>query len=545
MITTLVEKEIQKYICKNLNIPSISKLDKRSSDNYCIHNIEEAMNIILKNKEKKIRCVSDYDSDGINVSLELELLASEIGCLDFKIRFPKRMSEGYGLSNKIIDELISEENISLVILADNGITAIDGVRRLKESGIQVLIIDHHIRNDKGELPCADVIIDPHAIEGQADFIDYCASGLVYKLVQCMKKNNIEISENVYQQILIFAAIGTIGDVVSISEDNRLIVKSGLDLLTNRSVKKSKGVTFFLNKLFLMYRCTEVDVAFRIVPVLNAAGRLLDNGAEIVFQTLSLKSNFLDDNYVKQSVSSLIDENNKRKELVENFMPKVIMTINDVNAYPLVVYYPEIPEGIVGLIAGNLAEMYKTTCFVLTDSESTDILKGSARSYKECAHVKNLLDQVSSLLYKYGGHKGAAGLSLKKENLSLLISQMTKYIGEKPRITITPDIYIDISEVPVAVNLLEKYAPFGEGNPDPLFHITGYRLGTLEYIGKKMTGFKATHCGSNITEHINILSFNNVDDKLNEIILNEQNNSGIIGHLSKNILKNETSYNIIL
>lgn len=490
-----------------------------------IEKIDEAIKIIkaaIGNNEH-ITIVGDYDCDGICASAILKSAFSYLNA-DFSIRLPKRFSEGYGLSEKIVDEI----NDGLLITVDNGIAAIDAIKKAKSKGLKVIVTDHHLPVESCELPEADVIIDPNAILKSSSFQHYCGAGLAYKLV-C----ELIDDEKVKTKSLVFAAIATIADVVPLIGDNRNIVINGLKILNSDLSKISTGLYALLDVFDLSFSpIDEKTIGFKIGPAINAPGRMEDNGAEFALNVISYEGNILN---AKDYAKKLFVYNENRKALKDKsleLLKKNIEENNLKNEKPLIIYQKELHEGLVGLLAGSLAEEYKTPCFILTDSEDPAIIKGSARGYGE-AHIKNSLDSISDILENYGGHKSAAGLSLKKENFEEFKNKIQHMIlSEDTSDDILYDLEISEKDIPKVIKELSNFAPFGEGNPQVVFLVNDYqlipRMGKFyDFLGKNQSFLK-------LFSNCNAISFNCADKFIKDGYPKKMK---LIGTISQNYFKN--------
>lgn len=414
----------------------------------------------------KITVVGDYDADGITATSILSLMFNALG-VSVTTRLPHRFSEGYGLSEKIIDEISD----GLLITVDNGISAVAAIDKAKAKGLTVLVLDHHLAPEDGILPNADVIVDPNAIENTATFNSYCGAGLAYKLaVEMLGESHILIPK-----LLSLAAIGTVADVMPLVEDNRNIVREGLKAMTNNATCPA-GLSALLNESALEKYLTAKNIAFKIGPIANAPGRLYDDGAEKALKLLSFDGNSYNASLMATELSN---DNERRKSMVKEFLPQVEAAIAEDCLYgdaPMTIYVPNLPEGLVGIFAGRICEEYSTPTIILTDSEDPAILKGSARS---CGgvHLKNLLDAHADLLLKYGGHAEAAGLSIEKSKLLEFREAIQEGVAVEVSTdeAIAYDLEIDASQINETIEELEKYAPYGEGNPEPVFLIKNMDL----------------------------------------------------------------------
>lgn len=450
----------------------------------------------IKNEISKgtaISIIGDYDCDGITSSTILSLAFTEASGKEPFVRIPRRFSEGYGLSMKIIDEI----NEGLIVTVDNGIAAIEQVKEAKKKGLKVVVIDHHlpVKNEKGEvvLPDADVILDPHAIPGSS-FSDYCGAGLAYRVAKLLIPNNPLLTP-----LCALASIGTVADVMPLVGDNRNIVINGMAAVNSRNI--TTGLHLLLEELGIEW-VSEGDYGFKLGPVMNAAGRLLDDGPIDVVNVL--KTNFdptdmhnaiaLDD--LHEQVKTLVKNNERRRELVRSSMLEADELMKkEVLRRPIVLYNPNFSEGIIGIIAGQLAEQYQTPAIVFTDTKTEGILKGSGRTYGN-VHLKDLLDSVSQYLLGYGGHAGAAGLSVKYEDLydfKIALNGKLKDVDFGVDTEhLSYDLEIPLSDVASSLKELDKYAPFGEGNPQIRFKVTGFECSPVNGKFSKPMGPHMEH-----------------------------------------------------
>lgn len=423
-----------------------------------IKNIPEAVRFVRQymkeNPDKPVRCVGDYDTDG-QLATAIIVWGFKKEGKDIEARIPHRMSEGYGLSEKIIDEI----DDGLVITVDNGITAASAIKKAKDKGLSVIVTDHHLppRDEDGNmvLPMADIIVNPH-IEEESEFKDYCGAAIALAFVQEMFPE-----ANLYP-LVVLAAIATVADVMPLIGANRTLVKDGLV-----AINKSQNVPG-LNALILekqMSMITEGDFGFIFGPIFNAPGRLYDNGSKIVLDTLCSKASNPELYWLAKE---LVDTNEKRKAIVKESLEVAETIVTDEK--PIVIYHPSFMEGIIGILAGHLAEKYNTPCIVFTDASNGNF-KGSARSI-EGVHLKDTLDKIKDTMVGYGGHAGAAGLSVSPDKFEEFRQAFAKAIGKSKKKDDKKYYDLDITEndIPDMINEQKKYAPYGEGNPRPIFHL---------------------------------------------------------------------------
>lgn len=446
---------------------------------------------------EEITIVGDYDADGICASVIFYLAIAELGdASKVKVRLPKRFSEGYGLSEAIIDEI----DTGLLITVDNGIVAVDAVKKAKEKGLSVVLTDHHLLREDGVLPPADIIVNPSAI-GEADYLHYCGAGLAYKICELLP-----LSDSTKKKMLSLACIATVADIVPLTGDNRQIVKEGLKTLVDPS-GTTTGLKALLQVCKLGENLTEKDIGFKIGPCINAAGRMSDDGASFAFEVLSFIGN--EDKAYKLAVT-LNDINTERKTTKEMGLIEIEDFIEKNRLFdecPICVYKPGLHEGIVGIYAGNIAEKYCKPCIVLTDAEEEGVIKGSARTHGGI-HLKDLLDSVGHLLENHGGHAEAAGLSLKLSNLQVFREAINRVCPIPEEGSHFYDLAIEESQIEGCLHELSAYAPYGHAAPEVIFKISNFTplpQGSAVYrvIGNGHLKFKG--------EHANALWFYGADD----------------------------------
>lgn len=425
-----------------------------------IHNLKEAVaffkNYVAEHDNPIITIVGDYDVDGIDATTILYHAIFKYMGIPPKTRLPKRFSEGYGLSVKIIDEI----NSGLVITVDNGIAAAEAVRHAKDKGLAVIVTDHHMPpvDEYGQmiLPEPDILVDPYA-EDLSEYKGYCGAGLAYRFAQeLLPGKNLK-------KLLVFASIATVADVMPITGPNWLLVREGLKAINSRRVMP--GLDMVLEKQKMGNHIQEDDFGFQLGPIFNASGRLEDDGASKVLEVMKVTPNDYRKPRLPWKVDELISNNEKRKEIVK----KQLETIT-VNERPIVLYIPGIGEGIIGIIAGQLAEKYYCPAIVFTNTAS-GMLKGSGRTIPEI-HLKRTLDQIKGIMAGYGGHAGAAGLSIREADLEQFHEAFKKACGiipEKPK-DIYYDMELSLSMLSDVLAQQKEFAPYGAENPKPVFRI---------------------------------------------------------------------------
>lgn len=448
----------------------------KDTKKYRIDGLSQARDMIQTAIQEKrhIYIFGDYDVDGICCGAVMTVGLRALGYEDHvTVRLPKRFSEGYGVSEKAIDEF---EGNSLLITVDNGISAIEPIKKAKDKGMTVMVVDHHLpatdENGAPVYPDADLIIDPNAIEGSADFNGYCGAGLAYRIM-CQLIND----RKVLIRLLCLAAVATIADSVPLTYENRRIVRYGLHYMTDMGYATT-GLFALLSLCDCNEYVSETDIGFKIAPCLNAPGRLYDDGAKQSFLLMSFEGDLRE---AKLMAEKQLTDNEKRKELSDEWTKKINEQIQKEHLEadnPMTIYAPGVPEGIIGIIAGRIAEEWHTPCILLGDAEQAGILKGSARSSGD-VHLYNLLKHGEMYLLRFGGHAPAAGLSLKAENLNafrhvMQDTLMNLYPGfTREEMPTVYDMELDGRKRDQVLRVFEeviRYSPYGQGNPAPVIRL---------------------------------------------------------------------------
>ncbi len=442
---------------------------------------------ILKEKTEQlrpIRIVGDYDIDGVCSTYLLYLALSQVGAVvDYEI--PDRLKDGYGINESII-RAAAADGIDTILTCDNGIAAVEQIRLAKELGLTVLITDHHdIMKEDGKeiLPPADAVVNPKQEECQYPFPDICGGLVAYKLVQALYEE-FHVPMEKWLEMAEFAAIATVGDVMKLQDENRIIVKEGLKRIGQT---KSLGLLKLIERNDLdKDQITAYQIGFVIGPCLNAGGRL---------QTAKLALSLLlcrEEEEADQMALELKALNDQRKTMTKQGTSEAVEQVEALYREDkvLVVYLPECHESLAGIIAGRLREYFQKPAFVLTDGE--ECVKGSGRSI-ETYHMFDALVEVKELLLKFGGHPMAAGLSLPKEH----VDEFRKCLNEQARLTeedFIRKVWIDVPmpleyiDEPL-IEELELLEPFGQGNEKPLFAQKGLYIRSVRVLGKNRNAVK--------------------------------------------------------
>lgn len=522
------------------------KEGRNKSSDYHIGDLDSAVNMLYMFRNKPVRFIGDYDTDGMSACINWNLLCNELNISDMEWYIPDRELDGYGASPDIVEYLCNNISIhglpiietkepGLLVTADNGIAALEAMSRAKELGWKILILDHHlpVTDDNGEkkLPDADVIIDPHAVDCGADFKNYCGAGLVYKLAQYINGLNgtipgWNVSDEVMAKITGIAAIATIGDSVNFIEenngiysyDNYLIVKDGLYQLT-QNAGRTTGMYCLLLGINPKYETilTVDDIGFSISPVMNAVSRIEEFGSNKVIELFLQDDN--DFISAAEKAKHLVETNELRKKYTNDLVPVLINRIkenNMQNDFPLIVCGKpnEIHPGIIGLVAGKLQEEFNTSVIVFAPM-SDGTLKGSARAPKG-TNMKKLLDENKSLILKYGGHAPAAGVSIEAAKLDEFTKAMQQSAGEKPKdlyfkeydFEITPDMVED------ELKIMDEIGCFGNGFNIPVYRIA-YEANLTKGVYYQILGAEKKTLRL-LNNYANAINFKNIIPKFAEM-----------------------------
>ncbi|MEG1255969.1 single-stranded-DNA-specific exonuclease RecJ [Clostridium sp.] len=458
---------------------------KNLYDPYLMKDMDKAVSIMcdsIKNNEKII-IYGDYDADGVtSTAILYKAIKSCGGNVDYHI--PHRENEGYGMSISRI-ETIAEEGYDLIISCDNGISAIKEVERAKELGLKVIITDHHelpfeevngVR--KVIVPNSDALVNPKRLDCDYPFKLLCGAGIAYKfslaLYGAMNK-----STNDTRELLELAAIGTICDVVDLVDENRIIAKEGLKILSDTN---NKGIIALKNIIGIKDNVSCYNVGFNIGPCINATGRL--ETAQMSLELLLCK----DDRIANEIATKVFNLNKERQDLTTESVEAVCYDIENsslINDKVIVVYKENIHESIAGIVAGRVKEKYGRPAFVLTKGK--EMPKGSGRSIDEYNMFEEML-KCKDLLYKFGGHPMAAGLSIEEDNISKFRDMLNKNctLNDNDLATkIKVDSPIKLNYVDeVVVNEFEILEPFGKGNPGPVLGAIKVKVNGIRFLGSE-------------------------------------------------------------
>lgn len=486
------EAEMRKYLYGTLDDLYDPRLMK---------GMEQAAELIVRKlKEgKHVRIIGDYDIDGVcstyillqgfqraakELSQQCSLEAGRYSVekendaqIDYEI--PDRIKDGYGINESIIRQA-SADGVDTLVTCDNGIAALREISIAKQLGMTVVVTDHHEVpvDEYGQiLPPADAVVDPKQDGETYPFHEICGAVVAWKLIRVLYEK-LGIPESEWMDLLEFVAIATVGDVMKLQDENRLIVKYGLKKIGST---KNTGLRKLIEKNNLdIANLSAYHIGFVIGPCLNAGGRL--KSAKVALRMLLAE----DPERAGEMADELKELNDMRKDMTAKGEAEAIEQVEKqyMDDKVLVVFLPECHESLAGIIAGRLREHFHKPSFVLTRGETT--AKGSGRSIEQY-HMYQGLCKVSDLLVKFGGHPMAAGLSLEEKD----IDEFRRRLNADAELTeedFVPKIWIDVPMPFEYVNEkivqeLKDLEPFGQGNEKPLFAQKSLVIRNVRVLGK--------------------------------------------------------------
>ena len=442
---------------------------------------------LLQNKireNRKIRILGDYDIDGVqSVYILYSALSRLKAQVDYEI--PDRIADGYGVNERLIRQAASE-GIDTILTCDNGIAAYQEIVLAKELGLTVIITDHHeVPYEEGgdgnriyQIPPADAVVNPKQPDCPYPFKSLCGAAVAFKLIQVLYQD-LGISETEAFAYLENAAFATVGDVMDLQGENRILVKEGLKALNHT---KNYGIRALTARSKIPPGgINAYHIGFVLGPCLNASGRL--DTAKRALGMLLAENTYQAEEYA----GDLYDLNVSRKEMTEQgvLQARELVEQTDLkNDKVLVIYLPDCHESLAGIIAGRIREQYHRPVFVLTKSEEG--VKGSGRSIEQYSMYEEM-SKCKELFLKYGGHPMAAGLSLPEEHVDLFrqrLNELTTLTDNDLRGKVVIDVPMPLDyitrELIQEFNILE---PFGKANEKPLFADRNIQILSMRILGK--------------------------------------------------------------
>ena len=476
------EEEMRKYLYGTLD---------ELYDGSLMKDMGKAVKILTEKFKagKKIRIIGDYVIDGVCATYllltGLRRAAGNVNAedqsgmlIDYEI--PDRIKDGYGINESIIRQAAAD-GVDTIITCDNGISAWKEIALAKEFGMTVIVTDHHEvpvdENGNQNVPMADAVVNPKQADDTYPFPEICGAVVAYKLIRELYRA-AGIPEREWKELLEFAAIATVGDVMKLKDENRIIVKFGLRRM---AVTKNLGLRKLAEKCGLdITALSAYHIGFVIGPCLNAGGRL---------QTAKLALRLLlsqDEAEADRMAEELKALNDLRKDMTKQGEDEAIQQVEKLYADDkvLVVYLPECHESLAGIIAGRVRERFNKPAIVLTRGE--EMVKGSGRSIEQY-HMYQGLVKVADLLPKFGGHPMAAGLSIEEKD----IEEFRRRLNADAELTeedFIPKVWIDVP-MPLEyvseglVEELKQLEPYGQGNEKPLFAQKNLYIRNMRVLGK--------------------------------------------------------------
>lgn len=456
-------------------------------DPHLMKDMEKGVELIKEaiTRQEQIRIISDYDVDGIMSNYILYKALKRCNAkVDYRV--PDRIADGYGMNEGMVREAY-DAGVRVLLTCDNGISALLPIAYAKNLGMIVVVTDHHDvpfeydEDGKKEYiqSVADAVIDPKQPECKYPFKELCGAGVAYKFVQ-MLYEACEIGAVEAEEFIEFVAIATVCDVMSLIDENRTLVRRGLEEL-NRTGNYGLRALMKVNDLGAQ-KVKSYHLGFVLGPCINATGRL--ENARLALELL-LEENY--DQALKQA-ERLKELNNERKEMTQRGIDAAINQVETTTLAEdkvLVIYLPDTHESLAGIIAGRVRERFYRPTLILTDSED-GMLKGSGRSI-EGYHMYDALTECKDLLVKYGGHPMAAGFSIQAKDLEYFRHKLN-LLCDLTEDDLIPKLYIDVP-MPIdyihfdLIEQLELLEPFGKGNEKPVFAQKNLKIRSAKVLGR--------------------------------------------------------------
>ena len=443
-------------------------------DPFLLHDMEKAVQRILTAIEngQNILIYGDYDADGMTASSVMKSALDELGA-EVQVYLPNRFTDGYGPNLDVYKYFIQNEDIDLIITVDNGVAGHEAIAYAQSQNVDVIVTDHHSMPEV--LPEAFAIVHPEHPESNYPFKYLAGVGVAFKVATALL-------DYIPSDMLDLVAIGTIADMVSLTDENRILVSHGLKVLANTEraglmeLMRLSGTDF--------EKVNEETIGFQIAPRLNALGRLDDPNPAIELLTGW-------DEEVAAEIAQMIDEkNSERKVIVENIFNQALTMITD---EPIqILHHKDWHKGVLGIVAGRLLEQFHKPIIMLAEEEG--VLRGSARSI-ENFNIFEALNEHRELFMAFGGHKQAAGMTFALENVEAIKQVMLDFIqendidmSEKSSLEVQGSLQFDEISLET-IRSLEKLSPYGMDNPKPHFLLTDYQVEQARSMGKDNSHLK--------------------------------------------------------
>ena len=446
------------------------------SDPFLLKDMDKAAARITRavDNMEKIAVYGDYDADGVTSTAMLYSYLETRGA-DVIFYIPQREGEGYGMNMGAV-EYLKEQGVSLIVTVDNGISSVQEVARANELGIDVVITDHH--RPQEILPDAVAVVDAYRPDDTSPYKHFSGVGVAFKLLMALEDGAGDV-EDLLEAYSDLAAIGTIGDIVPLTGENRTLIRAGLERL---SQSDRPGVQALLENAGIAGKVlTSTNVAFTLVPRINATGRmgaperavrLLISGYEEEAEVLS--EEICADNEERRRVEAEIAEAAFADIEAKGYMKDRVVVVDGENWH----------HGVIGIVASRVTERCGKPCMIISRGETE--AKGSGRSIEGFSLFKAIC-ACGDLLIKFGGHPMAAGITLKPENIEAFRKRINRYAAEHfpqmPTQTVTLDCKLNPAALSVSMaQSLTQLEPFGNGNPQPVFGLFNMELSNVTPVG---------------------------------------------------------------
>lgn len=460
---------------------------------------------------EKIMIFGDYDVDGISASYTMYLFFQKfLGYKNISIQLPSRLEDGYGIKTYHLDQ-IKEKWVTLVITVDNGITAIAEAAYARSIGLDMVITDHHKPLD--EIPDAIAVINPQ-ISPDYPFKEICGASVAFKVISWLTTRLIsdpQKKQEIFNFFLPIVGIATVADCMPLVGENRLFVKTALELM-NRRRWIPESISWFLDYLNIKWPIDTFHIWFQIAPRLNAWGRMMTpyDSLYVLLHTGTKQLHFLE---------NLDKLNSERRKIQETAYKKALEQMDDQQKI-IFAASDEFHEWIIGIVAGRLTEKFHKPSVVLSIDHEKWHAVASLR-WPEYFSVIDMLYDAAPLLERYGGHKQAGWLTVKIENLDALAQQFAKYTSENisdEMLNKTLDIDTKLYHHEMTMETLHdinNLAPFGEWNEEPMFLIEDMTITNVEKVGKNGNGHLKLHIANENNDKFHVL-FRGAGDKVDTV-----------------------------
>lgn len=509
-------------------------------DPFLLDGMQAGVDLLLSVAESggRICIYGDYDADGVTAVTVMACGISRVTDNWFYY-IPSRFDEGYGLNMQAIDR-IKEQKADLIITVDCGCVSEKEVEYAKSEGISVIVTDHHNIED---VISDCIVIDPKkpsrfmSEPGSEPYpcVHLAGCGVAFKFIQAMQRKK-GLPKSMLNDALDMVAVGTVGDIVPLVDENRTLVKYGI-AVANTGRRKALAK---LASAISINNINSESIAYGIVPHINATGRM--SSAMEAAELFNSDSDIV----IENKIDELIRCNSERKRIQEKAYESCLSMINEDDLF-IVLNVPEMHEGIAGIVAGKLKDRFNRSVIIVTPSQG-GYLKGTGRSISKI-DIYDVLNRNSELFERFGGHRSACGFLMKKDNLERLVVAVNSYVAELHRKdpdlfteTVEYDIELQPEEVTVALAKgLTMLAPFGEGNPNPRFVIKDAVLTGLSYMGETRNHARFSVYRNRF--YVNCVLFRTAQD--NREILEDGKPHDLIGTLSYQVWKGQERVQFIV